>query len=115
MVKKVGSHAGSTSEYAVDNLIKEGIEAKSMPYNRHSEAFADLQNNNIDAQVVERTWAEAKLKDSDGIKILEEPIYSIEMAGIMPSNGASFKEAYNKALKEIKDSGEYDKMVEKWF
>lgn len=112
--KSVGSHAGSTSEYAVDKLKEDGIDLTSKPYNRHSEAFADLQNDNIDAQIVESTWAEQKVKDGDGIQILEEPVYSVDMAGIMPKNGASFKEAYNNALKEIKDSGEFDKLLEKW-
>lgn len=112
--KKVGSHSGSTSEYAVEDLKKAGIELESMTYNRNSEAFADLQNGNIDAQVVEDTWAKEKSKGTD-IRILDEPISSVEMAGIMPKNGQSFKEAYNKALQELKDSGEYEKIVAKWF
>ena len=69
--KDVGSHTGSTSEYAVDALIEEGINITSKPYNRHSEAFADLQNGNIDAQVVESTWANEKVTEDSGIVILE--------------------------------------------
>lgn len=113
--KKVGSHAGSTSEYAVEGLIEEGINITSAPYNRHSEAFADLQNGNIDAQVVEDTWAEAKVKDGDGITILEEPVSAFDAAAIGQKDQKDVTDAFNKALKTIKDNGTYDEIVNKWF
>ena len=114
--KVVGSHAGSTSEYAVDSLAEMGITiAKSAPYNRHSEAFADLQNGNIDAQVVESTWAHQKVTDDSGIKICEEPINSVNMAAVMNYGQDSFTKAVNDALKELKDNGKYDEIVAKWF
>jgi ABC-type amino acid transport substrate-binding protein len=113
--KTVGSHAGSTSEYAVQSLLDEGINLNSAPYNRHSEAFADLQNGNIDAQVVEETWAKQKMQDGDGIIMLEEPINTINAAGVIGHGKVKFTEAYNKALQELKDDGTYDEIVEKWF
>lgn len=113
--KTVGSHAGSTSEYAVQSLLDEGITLNSAPYNRHSEAFADLQNGNIDAQVVEETWAKEKVQDGDGITIVEEPINSINVAGVIGNGKKEFTEAFDKALDELIESGEYDKIVEKWF
>lgn len=113
--KKVGSHSGSTSEYAVQSLEEEGIKVESAPYNRHSEAFADLQNGNIDAQVVEETWAKQKVKAGDGITIIEEPINTINVAGVIGAGKQQFTDAFDKALDEIKTSGEYDKIVEKHF
>jgi polar amino acid transport system substrate-binding protein len=113
--KTVGSHSGSTSEYAVDSLADEDIHVTSAPYNRHSEAFADLQNGNIDAQVVEETWAKEKVADGDGIHICEEPINSINVAGVIGSGRDSFRDAFNDALKQLKDDGTYDEIVEKWF
>lgn len=113
--KTVGSHSGSTSEYAVNSLEEEGIKVNSAPYNRHSEAFADLQNGNIDAQVVEETWAKEKVTDEDGIHICEEPISSINVAGVIGSKRDSFRDAFNDALGELMDNGTYDEIVEKWF
>lgn len=113
--KVVGSHAGSTSEYAVDSLAEMGITVKSAPYNRHSEAFADLQNGNIDAQVVESTWATQKVTPDSGIKICEEPINSVNMAAVMNFGQDSFTEAINNALNELKENGKYDEIVAKWF
>ncbi len=113
--KTVGSHSGSTSEYAVNSLGEEGIKVNSAPYNRHSEAFADLQNGNIDAQVVEETWAKEKVTDDDGIHICEEPINSINVAGVIGSGRDSFRDAFNDALGQLKDNGKYDEIVEKWF
>jgi ABC-type amino acid transport substrate-binding protein len=113
--KKVGSHVGSTSEYAVNNLIEDGITCESMPYNRHSEAFADLQNGNLDAQVVENTWAKEKVKDGDGIMIMDGSIYDIEIAAIVAPGNASLRDAFDESFKTIKDSGKYDEIVAKWF
>lgn len=114
--KVVGSHGGSTSEYAVDSLADMGIEiAKSAPYNRHSEAFADLQNGNIDAQVVESTWAHQKVTDDSGIMICEEPINSVNMAAVMNFGQDSFTQAFNDALAQLKENGKYDEIVAKWF
>lgn len=113
--KTVGSHSGSTSEYAVNSLEEEGIKVNSAPYNRHSEAFADLQNGNIDAQVVEETWAKEKVTDEDGIHICEEPISLINVAGVIGSKRDSFRDAFNDALGELMDNGTYDEIVEKWF
>ena len=113
--KKVGSHAGSTSEYAVQSLEEDGINVESAPYNRHSEAFADLQNDNIDAQVVEDTWAKQKVEAGGDIIIVEEPINEINVAGVIGNGKQQFTDAYNKALNELKSSGKYDEIVEKWF
>lgn len=114
--KVVGSHAGSTSEYAVDSLAEMGITiGRSAPFNRHSEAFADLQNGNIDAQVVESTWANQKVTDGSGIFICEEPINSVNVAAVMNYGEDSFTNAFNEALQELKDEGTYDEIVEKWF
>ncbi|PWJ50497.1 transporter substrate-binding domain-containing protein [Faecalicatena contorta] len=113
--KKVGSHSGSTSEYAVQSLEEEGIHVTSAPYNRHSEAFADLQNGNIDAQVVEGTWANEKVSDGDEIFIVKEPINTINVAGVIGNGKKAFTDAFNKALDELKDSGQYDEIVGKWF
>lgn len=113
--RTVGSHSGSTSEYAVDALADENIHVESAPYNRHSEAFADLQNGNIDAQVVEETWAKEKVTGDDGIHICEEPVSSINVAGVIGSGKDSFRDAFNGALKQLIDNGRYDEIVEKWF
>ena len=114
--KKVGSHVGSTSEYAVNNLIKEDkIKCTSVPYNRHSEAFADLVNGNIDATVTENTWAKQKVGEDKDVKILDGSIYDIEIAAICDPDSASLRDAFNEAFKTIKDNGTYDKIVEKWF
>lgn len=113
--KKVGSHAGSTSEYAVNDLLDAGMKLESMPYNRHSEAFADLQNGNIDAQVVEDSWAKSKVTADSGIKICEEPVTSYNIAAVMNEGTTSFLDAYNAALQELIDNGTYDEIVAKWF
>lgn len=113
--KVVGSHSGSTSEYAVDSLADMGINVTSAPYNRHSEAFADLQNGNIDAQVVEETWAKEKLKEGDGIHMCEEPINSVNVAGVINKNGASLRDAFNDAFDQLVENGKYDEIVNKWF
>ena len=113
--KTVGCHAGSTSEYAVQDLQKKGTDIKEAPYNRHSEAFADLQNGNIDAQIVEDTWAKAKVEDGSDITIVKKPVNTINMAGVIGKDKTSFTKAFNKALKELKEDGTYDQLVEKWF
>ena len=55
------------------------------------------------------------MQDGDGIIMLEEPINTINAAGVIGHGKVKFTEAYNKALQELKDDGTYDEIVEKWF
>ena len=74
-----------------------------------------MQNGNIDAQIVEDTWAKAKVEDGSDITIVKKPVNTINMAGVIGKDKTSFTKAFNKALKELKEDGTYDQLVEKWF
>ncbi|MCP1101830.1 ABC-type amino acid transport substrate-binding protein [Aequitasia blattaphilus] len=113
--KKVGCHTGSASEFALQHLIESGVSAEAIPYNRHSEAYADLLNGNLDAMVVELPWAEQKIEENSDAIIVDDPVQVFEIAGVLAKGSDSLTDDYNKALKTLKDNGKYDEIVNKWF
>ena len=109
--KIVGSHAGSASENAVKSLEEQKIKIKkSATYNRHSEALAD-----IDAKVVEKSWAKEKAKSNAKLIIVDDPVQTIKIAAVFPKGNDSLTKEFNKALKTVKENGTYDKIYNKWF
>ena len=114
--KIVGSHAGSASENAVKSLEEQKIKIKkSATYNRHSEALADMLNGNIDAMVVEKSWAKEKAKTNTKLIIVDDPVQTIKIAAVFPKGNDSLTKEFNKALKTVKENGTYDKIYNKWF
>ncbi len=114
--KIVGSHAGSASENAVKSLEEQKIKIKkSATYNRHSEALADMLNGNIDAMVVEKSWAKEKAKANAKLIIVDDPVQTIKIAAVFPKGNDSLTKEFNKALKTVKENGTYDKIYNKWF
>lgn len=114
--KNVGCHAGSASEFALESLNGQGVTIKeSVPYNRHSEAFTDLLNGNIDAMVVELPWAEQKVKDNKEAMIVDDLVQVIEIAGVFSKKNEDKVKTFNTALDTLKENGTYDKIISKWF
>ncbi|MBF1331224.1 MAG: transporter substrate-binding domain-containing protein, partial [Mogibacterium diversum] len=84
-------------------------------YNRHSEALADMLNGNIDAMVVEKSWAKEKAKANKKLIIVDDPVQTIKIAAVFPKGNDSLTKEFNKALKTVKENGTYDKIYNKWF
>lgn len=113
--KTVGYQTGSASEQAVDKLEELGIKVKTKnPYNRNSDAFAELENGRIDAVIVSYPYAVTQSKEDKSFKVINDPIQSCDLVAIAVKGSDELIAKYNEALKVVKDSGKYAEIEKKW-
>ena len=92
-----------------------GIEVKAEnPYNRNSDAFADLENGRIDAVIVSFPYAVTQSKEDKNFKVVNDAIDKTSVVAVVKKGSKSIIEEYNKALKTVRDSGKYKEIESKW-
>lgn len=113
--KIVGVQANSTSEVAGESLKEIGIVVKELrKYNRNSEALVDLQNGRLDAVVVGYAYAVTKVKGTSGLKIVNDPVRSVDIVVVLDHGDEELTEKINQAIDTVKANGDYDRISEKW-
>jgi polar amino acid transport system substrate-binding protein len=111
----VGVQANSTSEVAGDSLADMGIKVKDIRrYNRNSEALIDLKNKRVDAVVVGFAYAATKVKDSPDLKIINNPVRSVDIVVVLDHGEEALTEKINQAIDTVKSNGEFDRIHDKW-
>ena len=111
----VGVQANSTSEVAGDSLADMGIKVKDIRrYNRNSEALIDLKNKRVDAVVVGFAYAATKVKDSPDLKIINDPVRSVDIVVVLDHGEEALTEKINQAIDTVKSNGEFDRIHDKW-
>jgi polar amino acid transport system substrate-binding protein len=112
--KTVAVQIGTTSEEAAKKIPD--VNLKQL--NRVGDAFMDLKNGRCDAIVLENTVANAYLKEYNDMKILNmKEINTVEngSAVAVAKGNKELVNIINDVIKELKASGEYDKLIDKWF
>ncbi len=89
------------------------VETKN-PYNRNSDAFAELENGRIDAVIVSYPYAATQSKEDKGFKVINDPVQGCDVVAISVKGSDELTKKYNEALKTLKENGKYDDIVEKW-
>ena len=113
--KVIGYQTGSAAEQGADKLEKSGIKVGTKnPYNRNSDAFAELENGRIDAVIVSYPYAVTQSKEDKNFKVINDPIQGCDLVAISVKGTDSLTKEYNKALKTLKDNGKYDDIAKKW-
>ncbi|MDE3839511.1 ABC transporter substrate-binding protein [Bacillus methanolicus] len=113
--KTVGVQLGSIQE-AKAKEIAEKVELKIENRNRVPELIQEIMTGRFDAAIIEDTVAKGyfeKEKNLAGFTISDDP----EEAGsaiAFPKN-SELTDDFNKVLKEMKENGELDKLIVKWF
>ncbi len=112
--KVVGVQLGTTGATMSEQVMGEQNNDLKQ-YRKYNEVFMDLKHGRLDAVVVDLPVAQAYLRMLDGIQISSEPM-SEETYGIAVKKGnAELLAQINRGLKLIRESGEYDRISEKWF
>jgi len=112
--KVLGCQLGTTGDFIIEEI--EG--AEDQQYNKHVDAVNDLVNGRLDAVIVDSNpagvFAESyagQIEDLDGAQFgFEEEQYAIAM----PKGDKELAAAINKAIKELKEDGTFDKLVEQY-
>lgn len=113
---KIGVQKGSTQEIYAKEILK-AEKVKSL--NTVLDLVMDMKNGNLDAVIMSDTVAKINKKQTSGIKIIE----NVELKGNQSSETAAVAlkkgdneellKEINSVIKELKDSGEYDKILNK--
>lgn len=115
--KKVGVQQGTTGDKYCTNEDGtnevSGIEVQR--YNKGVDAVTDLISGRVDAVVIDNFPASRFVeKNSDKIKKLNEALTIEEYAIAVPKGDKEMLSVINEVLAELKDSGELDKLVDKY-
>ena len=108
--KIIGVQLGTTG----DALATEIKDATVERYNKGLEAVQSLTQGKIDAVVIDQATAEAFVKKTEGIKILEEKMSEEEYAIAIKKGNMELGEKMNEASKELKEEGKIDEIVAKY-
>ncbi|MGJ7912013.1 transporter substrate-binding domain-containing protein [Neobacillus sp. LXY-1] len=113
--KTVGVQLGSIQEGKANDINKQ-IPIKIENRNRIPDLIQEIKSGRFDAAIIEDTVAKgyfAKEKDLVGFTISDDP-KEAGSAIAFPKN-SDLTEKFNKELKKMKENGELQKLVVKWF
>ena len=115
--KTIGLQLGSSSETALNAdqaTVKKLKEVKK--YSDNQLALLDLEAGRVDAVVVDEIVGRYSIAKKPGLfKVLTDN-FGTELYGVgFRKNDASFRDAIDKALDEMKKDGSADEISKKWF
>ena len=113
--KTVGVQIGTTGAMEANKLKKNGKVGQVRTFDTITDAFAALQNGQIDAIINDFPVSAYRAKTSNGSLVIVQTIPTGEQYGIAFPKNSELLKPTNKALAEIKKDGTYAKLYEKWF
>ncbi|MGO0061981.1 transporter substrate-binding domain-containing protein [Brevibacillus fluminis] len=113
--KKVGVQLGSIQEGEAQELAKniQGLEVKSL--NKIPEIIQELKSNRIDAAIIEDTVAKGYTESNQDLEFNVIAQSTPAGSAVAFPKGSENVAKFNAAIKKLKDSGELDKLIKKWF
>lgn len=108
--KLVGVVLGFTG----DLVVSEMKNVKTKKYNASYGAIMELQNNKIDAVVLDSETALNYVKNNKGIKLCDSKGEVEEYAIAINKKNPELLDEINKAIDELKADGTYDKLIKKY-
>ncbi|MCG0275866.1 MAG: basic amino acid ABC transporter substrate-binding protein [Thermosediminibacteraceae bacterium] len=110
--KTVGVQIGTTGEEAAKKI--EGVTLKQ--FDSVDAAIMDLLNKRIEAVIVDVAVAKAYASNNPGkLELVSETIEDEAKAVVLRKGDEKLLEVVNKVIKNLKESGELDKLIKKWF
>lgn len=110
----VGAQIGTTSADMVQEMESKGQIKEAKIYNGVNEAVAALKSGAIDALINDKPVTEEYISKKGGIKIVGDTLDAEHFAFAVAKDNTELCDMLNEGLKNIKDSGEYDKILKKW-
>lgn len=114
---RVGYQKGTTSESWAENNLKEKVGVAALtPFGDMALGLELLQLGSMDVMILDEPAARSFVKMRGGLA-LAGTMETGEKYGIVVANGDphKFLPTINKTIKRMKESGEYDKLVVRWF
>ncbi|MEG0291112.1 MAG: basic amino acid ABC transporter substrate-binding protein [Anaerovoracaceae bacterium] len=112
----LGGQIGTTGGKLAEKLKKEGKIKDAKIYNGVDTAVLDLQNGTIDGLINDKPVTQTYIKEQPGkIKIVGETLNAEAYGIAVKKDNEELLKKINEGLKNLKDSGEFDKIYKKWF
>jgi arginine/lysine/histidine transporter system substrate-binding protein len=111
--KKVGVQLGSIQEEKANELAEE-VDMTVENRNRIPEVIQEIKAGRFDAAIIEDTVAAGYLDNNEDLEGFTIEDADGGYAAAFPKD-SELTEEFNKALKEMIDSGEIDAIIKKWF
>ncbi len=108
--KKIGVQTGTTGDIYADDIENGDIQR----FNKGMEAVMSLTQGKVDAVIIDREPAKVFIKENAGLKILDEAFTEEEYAIAIKKDNWELVNKFNSAIKELKESGELQKIVDKY-
>lgn len=114
--KKIGTQQGTTGYiYASDTPENGGYGEKNViGYQNGALAVEALKSGKIDCVIIDNEPAKAYVAATTGLKILDTPYTKEQYAICFSKDNSELQTLVNNALNELKDSGELQKVVDKY-
>lgn len=107
--KTIGVQLGTTGDIYVED-VTDSIER----YNKGFEAVQALMQGKIDAVVIDNEPAKYFVSQNEGIKLIDEPFTEEEYAIAVGKDNEELLSQINEALATIQESGEFQKILDKY-
>lgn len=106
---KIGVQLGTTGDIYATDCEKDGCSIDR--YNKGADAVLALTQDKVDCVIIDNEPAKAFVAANKGLKILDEPFAEEEYAICVAKDKEELKDNINKALKELKEDGTVDKII----
>lgn len=108
--KKIGAQLGTTGEaYAKDDFGEENVQS----FDKYYAAVQALANGKVDAVIMDAAPAK-NYADASDLKLLDTAYAEEEYSIAFTKGNKALVDAANKALKELKEDGTIDSILEKY-
>lgn len=114
--KKIGTQQGTTGYiYASDTPENGGYgEENVVGYDSGTVAVEALKSGKVDCVIIDNEPAKAYVKANEGLKILDTEFANEDYAICFSKKNPELQKKVNDALNELKASGEFQKVVDKY-
>jgi polar amino acid transport system substrate-binding protein len=114
--KTVAVQKGTTNDEFATNLQKEGKVKDVKRFPTFDLAVKSLLNKDADAVVIDNTSASGYMgTNPDKLKVVGEKMTSEGLGIVVREGDKTLQDAFNAALKTLKENGTMDRLYQKWF
>lgn len=107
--KTIGVQQGTTGAiFAEDEYGADAVKA----YSKGADAVIALQQDKVDAVIIDNEPAKVFVSENDDIKILDEPFVEEDYAICIAKENSDLTAAFNQAIAELKSNGTLDALLD---
>ena len=110
--KKIGVQLGTTGDLEASEYEAEGATVER--YSKGSEAVQALKAGQIDCVIIDSQPAQKFVEANDDLKILDDPFVDEQYAICLAKDNDELLEEINGALKELKEDGTIDSIMDNY-